>query len=99
MVETARLSHGITPPLLISSGLGDATALVTIRLGDASCCLGCALLRNYRVITEVMVFLGQKYMLRFFYSAVAGGPEFTVIKNVLALRRNHVGIEKIFFLS
>ncbi len=47
----------------------------TIRLD-----LGCALLRNYSVITESNDFSGQKYMLLFFYSAVAGAPEFTIIK-------------------
>jgi hypothetical protein len=60
------------PASRCSGGGGDHDKLLHLST------LGCALLCNYSVITEVMVFLGQKYMLRFFYSAVAGGPEFTV---------------------
>ena len=53
-----------------------------------------SLLRNYSVIMESNEFLGQKYTFHFFYSTLAGAPEFTAIKNVLALHRNHVGIQR-----
>ena len=49
LVETSRLSRSATSTLLISTGLGNATALITSRLGDASSCV-CSESRNMELI-------------------------------------------------